>query len=150
MDEMLGNHYFLSRNYARASELLEKALRVDPKTKPMRRKLIICFAQIGQVDKALKIFLSLIKEDIDFVINTDPVDDDCPCTELVYELERGKSNNIESIDFTLILGMLWLYCNLNKSIEYFQQAAGADTNNATVKSILLLMKARLEKESTIV
>ena len=56
MDEMLGNHYFLSRNYGRAAELLDKALRVDPKNKPMRRKLIICFAQTGRVDKALTIF----------------------------------------------------------------------------------------------
>jgi tetratricopeptide (TPR) repeat protein len=147
MDEMLGNHYFLARNYARAAELLEKVLRVQSENKVLRRKLIICFAQIGQIDKALKIFLSLVKEDIDFIIHTDPVDDDCPCPELIFELERNKSNNIESIDFTLILGMFWLYCNLDKSVEYFQQAVRKDASNVTIKSILTLLEARLEKES---
>jgi tetratricopeptide (TPR) repeat protein len=147
MDEMLGNHYFLARNFARAAELLEKVLRVQSENKVLRRKLIICFAQIGEIDKALKIFLSLVKEDIDFIIHTDPVDDDCPCPELIFELERNKSNNIESIDFTLILGMFWLYCNLDKSVEYFQQAVRKDASNVTIKSILTLLEARLEKES---
>ncbi len=148
MDEMLGNHYFLARNYSRAATLLETALRVDPKNKPMRRKLIICFGQTGQVDKALKVFLSLIKEDIDFVINTDPIDDDCPCPELVFELESEFQNNLASLDYNLILGMLWLYCKLEKSIEYFEKAYQMDSQNNTIKSIRALLNVRLEKEHT--
>ncbi len=146
MDEMLGNHYFLARNYNRAAGLLENALRVDPKNKPMRRKIIICFAQTGQVDKALKVFISLIKEDIDFVINTDPIDDDCPCPELVFELENELQNNRNSLDFNLILGMLWLYCKLDKSVEYFEKAYLIDKDNNSIKSIRALLTARLEKE----
>ena len=134
MDEMLGNHYFLSRNYGRAAELLEKALRAEPKNKSIRRKLIICFAQTGHIDKALSAFLSLIKEDIDFIINTDPVDDDCPCPELVFNMEHGNVSDQESIDSTMVLGMLWLYCNLHKSFEYFTQAANMDKNDKMIKS----------------
>ena len=147
MDEMLGNHYFLSRNYGRAAELLEKALRDDPKSKPIRRKLIICFAQTGHVDKALAVFISLIKEDIDFIINTDPVDDDCPCPELVFEMEHGNANFEDSLDTNLVLGMLWLYCNLQKSIEYFSHAAQIDHENNMIKSVLALMEVRMEKEN---
>jgi pentatricopeptide repeat protein len=148
MDEMLGNHYYLSRNYGRAAELLDKALRVDPKNKPIRRKLIICFAQTGHVDKALEIFLSLVKEDIDFIINTDPVDDDCPCPELVFEMEHGNVNNQESLDTRLVLGMLWLYCNLQKSFDCFIQASTIDENNKMIKSILALLEVRLQQENT--
>jgi pentatricopeptide repeat protein len=147
MDEMLGNHYFLSRNYGRAAELLEKALRDDPKNKPIRRKLIICLAQTGHVDKALSVFLSLIKEDIDFVINTDPVDDDCPCPELVFEMEHGTSNIKSSLDTSLVLGMLWLYCNLHKSYDYFVQASHLDNNDKMIKSVLALLDVRLQKEN---
>jgi len=147
MDEMLGNHYFLSRNYGRAAELLEKALRDDPKSKPIRRKLIICFAQTGHVDKALAVFLSLIKEDIDFVINTDPIDDDCPCPELVFDMEHHKSNINPSLDSNLVLGMLWLYCNLHKSFEYFTQASNLDKDDKMIKSILALLNVRLQKEN---
>lgn len=148
MDEMLGNHYFLARNYSRAAELLEKALRVDPKNKLIRRKLIICFAQIGRIDHALTEFLSLIKEDIDFVINTDPVDDDCPCPELVFDMEHGNFINHQSLDSTIVLGVLWLYCNLHKSYEYFTQAANLDQNNKMIKSIMTLLNVRMEKENT--
>ena len=148
MDEMLGNHYFLSRNYGRAAQLLEKASRVDPKDKPIRRKLIICFAQTGRIDDALAVFLSLIKEDIDFIINTDPVDDDCPCPELVFEMEHGNINNNQSLDSMIVLGILWLYCNFHKSFEYFTQAANIDKNNKMIKSIITLLNVRMEKEST--
>jgi tetratricopeptide (TPR) repeat protein len=146
MDEMLGNHYFLARNYKRAAELLSNALQADPKNKAIRRKLIICYAQIGQIEKGLQIFLSLIKEDIDFVINTDPVDDDCPCTEIVFELEREHANNKDSLDYNLILGMLWLYCHLPKSMEYFQKATIQDPTNKLIKSILLLLENRFTAE----
>ena len=147
MDEMLGNHYFLTRNYARAADLLEKALRSDQKNKAIRRKLIICFAETGHVDKALTVFLSLIKEDIDFIINTDPVDDDCPCPELVFDMEHWNVNTRQSLDDAEVLGMLWLFCNLHKSFEYFTQAANMDKNNKMIKSILALLNVRLQKEN---
>jgi len=147
MDEMLGNHYFLSRNYGRAAELLEKALRTDPKNKPIRRKLIICFAQTGHIDKALSIFLSLIKEDIDYVINTDPVDDDCPCPELVFEMEHGNVIGDQTLDSNLVLGMLWLYCNLHKSYDYFVRASSIDKDDKMIKSIIALMDVRMQKEN---
>jgi len=147
MDEMLGNHYFLARNYARAAELLERALRSEPKNKPIRRKLIICLAQTGHVEQALEVFVSLIKEDIDFIINTDPVDDDCPCPELVFELEHSNVHNHQSLDSMLVLGILWLYCNLQKSFEYFTQAAKLDNDDKMIKSILALLNVRLQKEN---
>jgi len=143
MSEMLGNQYFLARNYAGAARELEKALQKDPANKYIRRKLIVCYNQIGHVRKAIDVFLSLVKEDVDFIINTDPVDDDCPCAELVYDAERFYPNNDESLDFHLMLGMLWLYCDVNKSIHYFQKAQELDAENPKIKSILAILKAKV-------
>jgi len=146
MFEMLGNQFFMVRNYARAAEMLERALWKDAKNKAIQRKLIVCYTQIGKVNKALEVFLSLIKEDIDFIINTDPVDDDCPCPELVFEMENKRDQNESSLDFHLILGMLWLYCDLDQSIKYFQKALAIAPHNAQIKSILSILKARKHRE----
>ena len=69
MSEMLGNQYFLARNYSGAAQELEKVLREDSKNKAIRRKLIVCYTQIGEIQEALSLFLSLAKEDIGFIIN---------------------------------------------------------------------------------
>ena len=140
MSEMLGNQYFMARNYARAAEELEQVLIKDPANKPVRRKLIICFNQTGNIRRALEIFLSLIKDDIDFIINTDPVDDDCPCPELVYDLEKQARPEAESVEYHLKLGMLWLYCDLRKSIEHFEKAGELEPDNPDVKKVLTILK----------
>ena len=60
MSEMLGNQYFLARNYDGAAHELAGALLKDAKNKFIKRKLIVCYNQIGQIQKALELFLSLI------------------------------------------------------------------------------------------
>ena len=144
MHEMLGNQYFLARNYSRAAENLEKALVKFPRNKRIRRKLIICYTQLGEVEKALNTFISLIKEDIDFIINTDPIDDDCPCSELVFDLERRMSEKGESFNDLVVLGMLWLYCNIERSWNYFQQAARTQPDNPKIKSVLSMLKPKID------
>ena len=139
---MLGNLYFMARKYPEAAGALEKALTDDKKNKGIRRKLIICYSQIGQTQKAIEIFLSLVKEDVDFIINTDPVADDCPCPELVYDMERKLANNQNSLDFTMILAIYWLYCNLDKSIMYFERARDLAPDDQYIKSVLSLLAAR--------
>ncbi len=144
MYEMLGNQYFLARNYSRAAENLEKALRKNPRNKRVRRKLIICYTQLGEVEKALNTFISLIKEDVDFVINTDPIDDDCPCSELVFDLERKVAERGESLNDLIVLGILWLYCNVDRSWNYFLQASRMNPDEARIKSVLSILKPRID------
>jgi len=142
MSEMLGNQYFLARDYARAASELYQALKTDSSNKGIRRKLVICFTQIGDIGKALDTFISLIKEDLEFVINTDPISDDCPCPELGFDMEQKLENSKNSIDFNLILGMLWLYCNVEKSLNYFNRVLQIDADFSKVKIILALISAR--------
>jgi len=143
MSEMLGNQYFLARNYSGAAKELEKALLKDPRNKYIRRKLIVCYTQIGHIQRAMDVFLSLIKEDVDFIINTDPVDDDCPCAELVYDAERFFPNNKQSVDYHLMMGMLWLYCDAKKSLFYFKKAQELDPENSRLKSVISILDSRI-------
>ena len=140
---MLGNQYFLARNFHKAAENLSLATREDPANKGVRRKLIVCYTQTGESEKALEIFLTLIKQDADFIINTDPIDDDCPCSELVYDYEARLPEKPVKKNLLIILGMLWLYCDLSRSIKYFSEALQKDPENIRVKSVLAILNAKI-------
>jgi len=84
---------------------------------------------------------------LEFVIKTDPISDDCPCPELVFDMEQKLENSQKSLDFNLILGMLWLYCNVDKSLYYFNRVLQIDSDFSKVKIILALINAReVDKE----
>lgn len=147
MFEMLGNQFFMVRNYSRAAEMLEKASWKEPHNKPIRRKLIICYTQTGEVEKALENFIWLINADFDFIANIDPVAEDCPCSGLVYDMEKQLSQNQDSLDFHLILGMLWLYCDVERSLEYFLRARRLNPEDERLKAIIQLIRLHLEQAS---
>lgn len=118
MSEMLGNQYFMARNYLGAIEELEP---LNNENKAVRRKLIICYVQANQMDKALDYFYSLVKEDVRFIMDADPVFDDCPCPEIVTQFdESGAFPN--STNSNLANGILWLYCDTNNSLKYLEKA----------------------------
>lgn len=141
MSEMLGNQYFIARNYWGAAKELEQALARDPRNKTIRRKLIVCYNQTGEIHKALNVFQSLVRDDIDFIINTDPVEDDCPCGDLVHDTEKTLFESQQSVDMLLRLGMLWLFCDENKSREYFEKALKVEQNNAAIKTVLTVFNS---------
>jgi len=119
--EMLGNKYFLARNYNLAAVNFQETLKSDPINKAIRKKLIICYTQTGQVKKAFDIFYLLAKEDIEFIIDTDLVADDCPCEELTKKYGNILPYENESVDLKLMLAMLWLYCSTQRSLKFFKQ-----------------------------
>lgn len=139
MSEMLGNQYFLARKYCEAMEQLEEALLLDPANKPIKKKLIICFILSRKFQTALSLFEQLIIEDIAFIMDSDPYRDDCPCPKIIYEFENNVST-IEEYDRLLILGVLWLYCDIEVSIKYFEKVVELDKNNTTTNRILRKLK----------
>ena len=147
MSEMLGNQYFIARNYMRAAEELSLALSKTPKNKSIKRKLIVCYTQTGQIQNALKLFLGLVKEDAEYIINTDPIDDDCPCAELVYDDEKLHNVNKNSCEYQLKLGILWLYCDIHKSISYFEIAQRLNQQNPLIKSILSILYTKMQPKN---
>lgn len=118
MSEMLGNQYFLARKFCEALNELEEAFLKDPHNNSVKKKLIICYIKTNQIDRAFSHFIELCEDDINFIINTDPILDDCPCPDIIYELENAiDSDNVDKK--YLSLGMLWLFCDVNKSEKYF-------------------------------
>jgi len=149
MSEMLGNQYFLARKYSLAASKLEDALTKQPMNKGIRRKLIICHVQQGKLDRAQELFAELVETDVAFIVNSDPIRDDCPCPELVYDIERQLDDHKDSTDYLLKLAILWLYCDLKKSIQLFTQYQNLGINNLTIKKILNhLTSYLLEKEGS--
>jgi tetratricopeptide (TPR) repeat protein len=143
MSEMLGNQYFLARNYASAAENLQYALNNDALSKPIRKKLIICYSQIGEIQKALNIFYNLIIEDIDCIINTDSISDDCPCPELVTHYGTILPYEENSTDLKVMLGMIWLYCDTNKSLSFFKTVENIKPEDNRIKSITEILENKL-------
>lgn len=141
MNEMLANYQFLVRNYQNAVNELIDVVANNPLNKKARKKLIICFTQTHQLDKALDIFIKLINEDVDFIINTNPEIEDCPCPELVTKLESGEIEREDKYELFIELGILWLYCSPQKSLENFNRALALNPNNE-------LLNAAINKIST--
>lgn len=138
--EMLGNKYFLARNYESAALNFQHTLKSDPINKSVRKKLIICYTQIGQIQKAFENFYILCKEDIDFIMKTDVVADDCPCAELTEKYGNKLPYENGSLDTKLMLGMLWLYCDSKKSLDFFKRILVELSGDSRIKEIISLIE----------
>jgi pentatricopeptide repeat protein len=136
MSEMLANQYFLVRRFPEAETAFKNVLLTNPGNKSARKKLIICYLHNGHVRHALEMFYQLIKEDISFIINTDIIADDCPCPELIEKFEKLNKPKYSYINNLEILGMLWLYCDINKSIVYFEKLKEFNPSEKIYKDIL--------------
>lgn len=121
MSEMLANHYFQNRKFITAAPLLEKAIK-NSNDDSLKKKLIICYSETGKISEAFSLFCSLIKTNIKIILDTNTADEDCPCPDLIFQMENSFNSN--DLDFTnlLQLGMLWLFCDKVTSLNYFQKA----------------------------
>ena len=147
MNEMLGNQYFMARNYLGAANAFQEVLKEDPSNINARKKLIIAFTQIGKFTQAVDLFTKFISENIDSILETDPIKDDCPCPELVHNLEHLTTHGSVSFTTYETLGVLWLYCDINKSIEYFNKALSLKPKDDIVNGILILLNKKLAQLS---
>jgi tetratricopeptide (TPR) repeat protein len=146
--EMLGNKYFLARNYENAAINFQQTLIDDPINKSARKKLIICYSQIGQIQKAFENFYHLVKDDIDYVINTDLIADDCPCLELTEKYGNVLPYESGSYDMKLMLAMLWLYCNTEKSLNFFKRILIEHPADSRIKEIVSIIEKNSSNKLT--
>ena len=132
---MLGNQYFMARNYLKAVKELEPVYNTNSTNKGVIRKLIICYVQINKIDKGFNIFYLLVKEDVKFIIDADPIFDDCPCPEILKEFKKtevspfGEKSNLAN-------GILWLYCDSKKSIDFLEKASKEYPTNNKIKEVI--------------
>jgi len=144
MNEMLGNQYFLDRNYIQAQRELEAALVHNPSSVSIKKKLVICHIQTETIDRAVDLFLDVITHDVHSIISTNPIFDNCPCPQLVYEMENSIATTNEN-QKNLALGMLWLYCDIIPSYRYFMSITRPDER---VKRIIAQLQETLPSLQT--
>ncbi|MGB5287128.1 MAG: tetratricopeptide repeat protein [Ignavibacteriaceae bacterium] len=146
---MLGNKHFLARNYQNAAKNFQHALQTDPINKSVRKKLIICYTQIGQIQKAFENFYMLVKEDVNFIIETNIVADDCPCPELIEKYGSVLPYENDSFDMKLMLAMLWLYCDAKKSLEFFKRILVEKPGDSRAKEIVSTIERKIKSTNTL-
>jgi tetratricopeptide (TPR) repeat protein len=144
MSEMLANQYFMARKYKDAYPLLEDALIANKKSKAIKRKLIICYTQTSQLNKALEMFLELIDEDIKFITDADPIYDDCPCPELVGNDFLDVAPN-EFYNYHLAYGIIWLYCDIEHSLEHFNYLINQSKNQVKIQKIIRILSKHIKQ-----
>jgi tetratricopeptide (TPR) repeat protein len=120
MSEMLANQYFLARRFEKAQPLFEELLAHATASFRVKKKLIICYTQTGELEKAENLFLQVLREDPHLIIGTDPQSEDCPCPELTEQLERELKTKPPTVAQCNQLGMLYLCCELATSLHYFR------------------------------
>lgn len=146
MNEMLGNQYFIARRFSEACNALEAASLKNPSNLSIKKKLIICYLQTDQFDKAFQSFDELVSDNIETIMNTDMVKDDCPCPEIIDQTIPELKSNSEA-ELIIKLGILWLYCDLEKSIHYFEQVPKTHQYYQSVIKILQIEKSQQTKRN---
>ncbi|NOX19496.1 MAG: hypothetical protein GXO87_14610 [Chlorobi bacterium] len=146
MSEMLGNQYFMARNYEDAQKYLLPVYKNDPSNKLVKRKLVICSFMTGNVSRAFDLFFELINEDIEFIIKADPIFDDCPCQEIITELNLEKEVDIKESDQFILRGLIWLFCNPEQSLALFKKAGELEPNNSKITKTINVINRYIETE----
>ncbi len=136
MSEMLGNRYFLARQFDKAIPYLKEALIQNPEGDKIKKKLILCFIQTGRIEQAFSLFYELIEKNPNIIIDTDIYYDDCPCNELIPEWEHKSQEGEKSLEYLETLAMLYLYCNVKKSKHYLKEASRKAENPAKIITVM--------------
>lgn len=148
MKEMLGNQFFMARNYPAAQKEFEEVYLTKPGNISVKKKLLICYTQTGKLKEAIKLFCEIINEDLEIILKTDPVKEDCPCPELIEKIERQIHPENESYELLLILAIIWLYCDEKKSLEYFNKLHEIDPESKVVSSAIQIIRNYISEHST--
>ena len=136
MSEMLGNRYFIARQFDKAMSYLEAALRENASSDKIKKKLIICYIQGGQTDRAFALFFELVSKNPRIISDTDVFYDDCPCFELLPSWQEKMNEAGDKSELVNILAMLYLYCDVKKSIAYFTKSMELNGGPPEIQTIL--------------
>lgn len=150
MSEMLGNQYFMARNYSAAKNELERCYINNPANKPVKKKLIVCYLQTNEFSKALEFFLFFLKNDIKFIIDTDPEKDDCPCPEIVQEIILSGLLETDPNTAKLKLAVIYLFIDVNKSFRLFDELKNDSVQLPIIEDALYYIRNYLNEHPTVV
>jgi len=84
-----------------------------------------------------------VQEDVKFIINADPIFDDCPCPEIEKQL-RTSPKDILSPDINIYNGILWLYCNPKISVKFLKKAIMDFPENTDIKNAIEIIRQEIK------
>jgi len=144
MCDMLGNHYFRIKQFSLAQEEFENVIEKNPLNNTIKKKLIICYTQTNNIDKALDMLTEVLNDDINTIIRTDQAEENCPCTELISETYEKLKNDYTEKNKT-ILSILLLFCDVKKSYKNFK-LLNKDKVDAKINSIINIIENKASNE----
>ena len=139
MCEMLGNHFFLLKEYDNAKHIYERLLNSSKFNISIKIKLILCLIAIRKIKKAFSIFYDLIMNNSWILLNSDFVINKSICNELIYSTKKNINNFKKNSDIFLVLGMLYAFVDTNFSIKYFKVLKNISKNKTKYKNLILTM-----------
>lgn len=137
---MLGNQLFMARDYASAQKEFELMLSNPPVPLQVKKKLVICYTQTNRFTEAIKLFIEIITSDINIILETDSEKDDCPCPELIASIENITPSHTTLLEHKMMMGIIWLYCDYEKSQKWFEEAHLLAPSDAGISIILEILK----------
>ncbi len=140
MDRMLGNQYFMARNYAKAIVSLERAMRQYPDDLSISRKLIISYIANHNLHAAidkLKVFSNKFS---DLVFIDGLADANCPCPKLLDEWKNEPPKSVTQADYYIALGILELFCGNQNGCLYFEKAKDISPDQELINELLSELK----------
>jgi pentatricopeptide repeat protein len=148
MKEMLGNQFFMARNYPAAQKEFEEVYLTKPGNISVKKKLLVCYTQTGKLKEAIKLFCEIINEDIEIILKTDPVKEDCPCPELIEKIEKQIYPGNENKELLFVLAIIWLYCDESKSLQYFSKLHEIDPKDDIVSSAIQIIGNYIREQTS--
>lgn len=136
----MGNYYFMTSRLQTACNEFERALLENPLNNDIRKKLVICYLSNGEIAKSLKLFITLIRQDASIIIKAKN-DMNCPCIEIINKFESEAPAGLDEIMYNKALGMLWLYRDKTRSVQFFEKVKSLNRNDSEVKEILNILSA---------
>lgn len=101
-----------------------------------KKRLVICYCETGHVKSALELFDKITRNNIELIAETNVVQEDCPCPEILERMRWYEQVAANSFDFHSIMGMLNLYCNIDDSLAAFGRALDLNPENELIKKLI--------------
>ncbi len=143
MTEMLANRYFAAGRFEAAAEYFEHVLRRHPHHLGARKKLTVCFAQLGRIREALELAAGLMADQPQALTHTDPLEEGFPCPDLVGAfLDRGRS--LPAGEHHATLAVLHLFCDPRRALLELDRAADERPVLPEARTLRNLVQRHLE------
>jgi len=143
MHEMLGHHHFMVGDYATALSHYRQVIQEGDANTEVKKRAVVCYVHTRRIAEAVLLFEELLKEDVDCIVRHNQDRYGCPCPEIIDEYECSLRTDEISQSDRIALGILWSFCDVHRSHEWFTEAIREDPGSAFLQSVLRILKDRI-------